>query len=42
MGSETFWGLVSLIVIVAFVAYAFYQDSKTKEPPQNGQPHQLG
>ena len=30
MGSETAWGLASLIAIVAFVALAFYQGSKVK------------
>ena len=35
MGSETAWGLGSLILIIAAVAYSLYQGSKVKKPPQN-------
>jgi hypothetical protein len=30
MGSETAWGIASLIAIVAFIAFAFYQGAKVK------------
>ena len=36
MGSETAWGLGSLILIVAFVSYAFYLGSKVRRPPNSG------
>jgi hypothetical protein len=38
MGSETAWGLGSLIVIVAFVLYCVYQGSRVKHPPQGVPP----
>jgi hypothetical protein len=30
MGSETAWGIASLIAIVGFIAFAVYQGSKVK------------
>jgi hypothetical protein len=33
MGSETVWGLGSLILIVAFILYALWQGSRVKKPP---------
>ena len=38
MGSETAWGLASLIAIVGFIAFAFYQGSKVRRPPEGVPP----
>jgi hypothetical protein len=38
MGSETAWGLASLIGIIAFVCYAFYQGSKVRRPTEGTPP----
>ena len=38
MGSETAWGLGSLIFIVAVILYALWQGSKVWRPPQGVPP----
>ena len=38
MGSETLWGLGSLIVIVAFIVLCLYQGSKVRQPPRGAPP----
>jgi hypothetical protein len=38
MGSETAWGFGSLVLIVGFIAFAIYQGTKVRRPPQGVPP----